>query len=144
MTSLLADVHLTYHALRRLVAKELDELDVSMSEALVLRVVHVHPRVTVRELVEVTGLVPSTLTTMLARLEDRQYIYREQLAGDMRFTVVRLTGVGDRTADFVGQFLDSVEDALASHLPAVRDGSIEMLANALFEYSRRGLSRPFD
>jgi DNA-binding MarR family transcriptional regulator len=141
---LLANVHLACQGLRRLVATELDEMDVSMSEALILRVIHINSRVTVRELVEVTGLVPSTLTTTLTRLEDRQYLYREQLEGDMRFTVVRLTPVGEQIADFVDEFLDTVEDALTAHLPAVHDGSIAILANALFDYSRRGMSRPFD
>jgi DNA-binding MarR family transcriptional regulator len=144
VASLLGDVHLAYHVLQRIVARELDEAAVSMSEALVLRVVDLNARVTVTELREATGLKSSTLTSMLTRLEDRQYVYREELPGDMRFTLVRPTHVGARIADFVDQLLDSVEDGLAAQFPDARHGCITILASGVADYARYGLRRPMD
>ena len=94
MSSIVSDVHLAYHILARLVAKDLEAAAVSMSEALVLRVATINPRVTVQGLVAVTGLSPSTLSSLLTRLEERHYLRRERLGGDLRHTLVRPTPVG--------------------------------------------------
>ncbi|HKG57131.1 MAG TPA: helix-turn-helix domain-containing protein, partial [Candidatus Limnocylindrales bacterium] len=76
MPSLLADLHLAYHVLDRLLRDRLSEAAVSMSEALVLRVVALNPRVTMSDLVVTTGLAAPTLSCLVARLEARGYVRR--------------------------------------------------------------------
>src|SRR5438093_13750037 len=71
MSSLLGDVHLAYHVLARLVARQLEEAAVSMPEALVLPIVRTNRRVTMRELLEATGACNSTMASLVTRLETR-------------------------------------------------------------------------
>ena len=115
-----------------------------MSEALVLRALDLNQRVTVRDLLDLSGLSGSTMTSLLGRLEDREYIFREELAGDLRYTLVRPTYVGTGVARLVERLLDEVNAELAAQFPEAQHGCIEVLASGLSEYGRRGLARPMD
>src|SRR2546423_13430191 len=79
VTSLLADVHLAYHVLGRLVARDLEEAAVSMSEAFVLRAVRLNKRMTMRDLLGATGACNSTMASLVTRLEGRKLLERDQL-----------------------------------------------------------------
>jgi DNA-binding MarR family transcriptional regulator len=136
VSSLLADVHLAYHVLGRLVAKDLEEAAVSMSEALVLRVIRINPRTTMRELLAVTGTSNSTMASLVARLEGRQLLERDQLAGDLRHTVIRPTRVGQVVGGMVASSLEQIENGLADYVtPEEREG-ITLLASGLFNVER--------
>jgi DNA-binding MarR family transcriptional regulator len=132
MSSLLADVHLAYHVLGRLVATDLEEAAVSMSEALVLRIVRLNRRTTMRELLAETGARNSTMASLVTRLEARQLLAREQLAGDLRHTLIRPTRVGRLVGGMVASSLDRIEEGLADFVtPDEREG-IGFLASGLY------------
>ncbi len=136
MSSILADVHLAYHVLGRLVASDLEEAAVSMSEALVLRVVAINPRVTMRELLAITGMRNSTLASLVTRLEGRHYLERERLAGDLRHTVVRGTLVGSVVGGMVASSLDEIETRLADEVTPAERAGITLLASGLANVER--------
>jgi DNA-binding MarR family transcriptional regulator len=136
MSSLLGDVHLAYHVLGRLVARDLEEPAVSMSEALVLRILRLNQRTTMRELLAATGACNSTMGSLVTRLEARQLLAREQLAGDLRHTVLQPTRVGRAVGGMVASTLEQIEGSIASYVtPEEREG-IATLASALFSVER--------
>ncbi len=136
MSSILSDVHLAYHVLGRLVATDLEEAAVSMSEALVLRVATINPRVTAQGLITTTGLPASTLSSLLARLEERHYVRRERLGGDRRYGLVRPTGVGATIGRMVASSLSEIEERLAEQVTPVQRTGITSLAEGLYVVER--------
>jgi DNA-binding MarR family transcriptional regulator len=138
MSSLLADVHLAYHVLGRLVARDLEEAAVSMSEALVLRAVRLNKRTTMRELIGATGSSNSTLAILVTRLENRQFLERDRLDGDYRHTVLRPTRLGRTVGGMVASTLERIERELGVYVtPDEREG-IGALAAGLFSVERPG------
>jgi DNA-binding MarR family transcriptional regulator len=136
VSSLLADVHLAYHVLGRLVAKDLEEAAVSMSEALVLRVVRINRRTTMRELLEATGTRNSTMASLVSRLEARRFLERDQLGGDLRHTVIRPRRLGRLVGGMVTSTLEQIEGDLAAYVTAEEREGIAALASALFSVER--------
>jgi DNA-binding MarR family transcriptional regulator len=138
MASLFADVHLAYHVLGRLVARDLEEAAVSMSEALVLRAARLNRRTTMRELLAATGACNSTLASLVTRLENRQFLERDRLDGDYRHTVIRPTPLGRTIGGMVASTLEHIEDELGPYVtPEEREG-IAALAAGLFTIERPG------
>ena len=144
MSSILSDVHLAYHVLGRLVAKDLEEAAVSMSEALVLRVVSLNPRPTTRGLLVTTGLPASTLSSLLARLEERLYVHRDSLEGDRRYAVVRPTRVGATVGRMVESSLRDIEERLAEQVTSSQRVGITALAEGLAVIERPEVPSPLD
>ena len=138
VSSLLGDVHLAYHVLGRLVARDLEEAAVSMSEALVLRIVRINRRVTMRELLEATGGCNSTMASLVTRLEKRQLVERDQLDGDLRHTVIRASRVGRTVGGMVTSTLDHIERELAVYVTPDQHEGITALATGLFSVERPG------
>jgi len=136
MSSILSDVHLAYHVLGRLVAKDLEEAAVSMSEALVLRVATINPRVTAQGLLVTTGLPPSTLSSLLTRLEERQYMRRFRLEGDRRYAIVRPTRVGATVGRMVESSLTEIEERLGEQVTPAERAGLTVLAEGLFAVER--------
>jgi DNA-binding MarR family transcriptional regulator len=136
MSSILSDVHLAYHVLGRLVARDLEEAAVSMSEALVLRVATVNPRVAAQGLLNTTGLPASTLSSLLARLEERHYVRLERLGGDRRYTLVRPTRVGAAVGRMVESSLGDIEGRVAEQITPAERAGLTVLAEGLFAVER--------
>ena len=131
MTSILADLHLGYHVLGRLLRAELEAADVSMSEALVLRLLALNARVTLSDLAISTGLPATTITSLVTRLEERGYVRRERLKGDRRFVVVRPRRVGTTIGRMVASAVADIEARLGSHATAGDRLGLAEIARAL-------------
>lgn len=136
VNSLLGDVHLAYHVLGRLVASDLEEAAVSMSEALVLRILALNPRTTMRELLGATGACNSTMASLVTRLETRQFLDRYQLPGDLRYTVIRPTRVGRVVGGMVASSLARIEAGLADYVTPEEREAITVLAAGLYDVER--------
>ncbi|MDQ2965832.1 MAG: MarR family transcriptional regulator [Chloroflexota bacterium] len=113
MSSILLDLHVAYHALDRLLQRELAGVGVSMSEALVLRLLVLNPRVTIAALRQSTGLAPSTLSSLVGRLVERGLVRRRRLAGDRRSRVVFPTSVGRGVGLIVDSSLAELQRRMA-------------------------------
>jgi DNA-binding MarR family transcriptional regulator len=136
VSSLLGDVYLAYQVLGRLVARDLHEASVSMPEALVLRIIRLNRRVTMRELLEVTGACNSTMASLVTRLGARELLERHQLAGDLRHTLIRPTRLGRLVGGMVAPSLQQIEKDLAIYVTPEERKGIAALAAALSSIER--------
>src|SRR5262245_32789309 len=101
------------HATLHLLATELADLDLTAAEINALGNLADGNGRTVTELAEATGRRPTTLTSILDRLERRGHITRGARAGDRRAVLIELTASGRRAARTIGQTLAAIEtDAL--------------------------------
>src|SRR4051794_19230968 len=108
-------MHLGYHVLGRLLKAELEAAGVSMSEALVIRLVTLNSNVTIGALVRTTGLAPATVTSIVARLEREMLVRCSRDGRDRRFVVVRPRPVGRTVAGIVEAAIEDVERKLLQH-----------------------------
>jgi DNA-binding MarR family transcriptional regulator len=81
----------------------------SVAEVGVLACIYGGRRRTVRDLVTATALRPSTLTSVLGRLERRELIVRTENVADRRSVSVRLTSAGREHARQVVEASSALE-----------------------------------
>ena len=96
-----------------------------------------NPDVTQKELAEALGVIPASLSEVLAKLERKGYVQREKDENDRRFTRVRLTEEGERA-------LEQPEDALSEPFQALNPEEQEtlrqLLAKLLADWEERCIS----
>jgi DNA-binding MarR family transcriptional regulator len=134
--SILLDLHVAYHALDRLLQRHLDGVGVSMSEALVIRILVLNPRVTIAALIDSTGLAPSTVSSLVGRLAERGLVRRRRLAGDRRSRVVTPTSVGRGVGLMVDSALKELNRQMADQPYAPEWPNVSELASALSALDR--------
>ena len=123
--------HLTLHAL----SSELASLGLTAAEINVLaNLAGGQPR-TVSELASATGTRPTTLTSVLDRLDRRGHITRGRRPGDRRAVLIELTDPGRRTAATIGQTLAALEQRAFADLPAGAMAGFHAVLHALMEVS---------
>jgi MarR family transcriptional regulator, organic hydroperoxide resistance regulator len=126
--SALLAVQRATHATLQVLAAELTELDLTASEINVLANLADGQGRTVSELGAAVGSRPSTLTSVLDRLERRGHIARGARAGDRRVVLISLTSSGQLAATRVWQAIADLEDRALGSLP---DDAITALRAAL-------------
>ena len=94
----------------QLIAADLVDLDLTASEINVLANLADGQGRTVSQLGAAVGARPTTLTSVLDRLERRGHITRGTLAGDRRSVLIELTDSGRAAAAVIRQTLADVED----------------------------------
>lgn len=87
-------------------------LEVSPREGHVLSYLRSYAPAPVSELARVFGLKPSTLTSMLDRLEKARFIQRVSNPRDRRSYLVKLTRPGGRLADRIQDIVEALEAEL--------------------------------
>lgn len=119
------------HATLQLLAAELVDLDLNSSEINALaNLADGAPR-TVSQLGAAIGAKPTTLTSVLDRLERRGHITRATRAGDRRSVLIELTDPGREAAAVISRaFADIEHRALGALSPKAVAGFHEVL-NAL-------------
>jgi MarR family transcriptional regulator, organic hydroperoxide resistance regulator len=106
------------HATLHLIASELVDLDLTASEINALaNLADGHGR-TVSQLGAAVGARPTTLTSVLDRLERRGHITRGTRAGDRRSVLIELTDSGREAAAVISRTLNDIENRALSRLPA--------------------------
>ncbi|MDQ1464531.1 MAG: MarR family transcriptional regulator, organic hydroperoxide resistance regulator [Actinomycetota bacterium] len=124
------------HAILHLLAAELVDLDLTASEINALANLADGRARTVSELGAAVGVRPTTLTSVLDRLERREYITRGSRRGDRRVVVIELTASGKRVAATIRRVFSGLERrALRDLSPAAVDGFHAVL-RALTEVAR--------
>jgi DNA-binding MarR family transcriptional regulator len=116
------------HATLQVLAAELADLDLTASEISALANLADGQGRTVSELGAATGTRPTTLTSVLDRLERRGHITRGARPGDRRAVLIELTGSGRLAAARIGQAIASLEHRALGGLPA---SAITVLRTAL-------------
>ena len=87
------------------------------------------------DLAAVEGVAPSTLTRLVAALEERDYVQRAAVAGDARASEVAITARGREVLDRIRQ---ESTTALAGSLALLDPGELAALAAALPALERLG------
>jgi DNA-binding MarR family transcriptional regulator len=105
------------HATVQLIAAELVDLDLTASEINALANLADGQGRTVSQLGSAAGTRPTTLTSVLDRLERRGHITRGTLAGDRRSVLIELTDSGRAAAAVISQTLADLEHRALDGLP---------------------------
>jgi DNA-binding MarR family transcriptional regulator len=121
------------HATLHLIAIELVDLDLAASEINALANLADGAGRTVSQLGAATGSRPTTLTSVLDRLERRGHITRGARAGDRRAVLIELTDSGRETAAVISRALAGIEHRALSALPAEAIAGFHAVLTALTE-----------
>lgn len=106
------------HATLQVLAARLVDLDLTTSEINALATLADGRGRTVSELGAAMGTRPTTLTSVLDRLERRGHITRGTRPGDRRAVVIELTSAGLLTAATIRQAVTDLEHRALGSLPA--------------------------
>jgi DNA-binding MarR family transcriptional regulator len=124
------------HATLQVLAAELVDLDLTASEINALaNLADGRPR-TVSELGADVGSRPTTLTSVLDRLERRGHITRGVRPGDRRVVLIELTPSGRATAALVTDAIRDLEHRALGALPPDELAGLRAGLDALTEVSR--------
>lgn len=123
------------HATLQVLAAELVDLDLTASEINALANLADGRGRTVSELGAAVGIRPTTLTSVLDRLERRGHIRRGVRPGDRRVVLIELTASGQATADTVRQAIAALEARALGALPATAIAGLRSALEALTEVS---------
>ncbi len=121
------------HATLHLIAAELVDLDLTASEINALGNLADGKGRTVSQLGAAIGTRPTTLTSVLDRLERRGHITRGTLAGDRRSVLVELTDSGRASAAVITATLTALENRALAGLPAEAVAGFHAVLDALIE-----------
>ncbi|MFF8381522.1 MarR family winged helix-turn-helix transcriptional regulator [Streptomyces sp. NPDC015661] len=121
------------HATLQLIATELVDLDLSASEINALANLADGQGRTVSQLGAAVGTRPTTLTSVLDRLERRGHITRGTRAGDRRSVLIELTESGRAAAALIRQTLADLENRALNGLPREAVAGFHAVLNALIE-----------
>ena len=121
--------HASLHAL----GARLAHLDLSASEQNVLAVLADGRDRAVGELAAATGTRPTTLTSVLDRLERRELLVRELAASDRRSFLIVLTPAGRRAAAAVQAAVAEIEQTALGSLSKAQLAGFFAVARALTE-----------
>jgi DNA-binding MarR family transcriptional regulator len=121
--------HVTLHVL----AVRLAHLDLAPSEQNVLAVLADGGRRTVGALAMATGTRPTTLTSVLDRLERRRLVRRQLDPADRRSFLVTLTPAGRQAARSVQAAITELERAALAALTPVQLAGFRAVTRALSE-----------
>jgi DNA-binding MarR family transcriptional regulator len=116
------------HATLQVLSAELVDLDLTASEINVLANLADGRGRTVSELGAAVGTRPTTLTSVLDRLERRGHITRGTRPGDRRAVLIELTSSGQLAATTIRQAIADLEHRALRSLP---DDAIACLRAAL-------------
>jgi DNA-binding MarR family transcriptional regulator len=123
------------HATVQVLVTELADLDLTASEINALANLADGRGRTVSELGTAAGARPTTLTSVLDRLERRGHISRGSLPGDRRAVLIELTPSGRVTAATIRQAVTGLEQRALAGLPADAIDGLRSALQALAELS---------
>ena len=123
------------HATLQVLAAELVDLDLTASEINALANLADGRGRTVSELGAAVGIRPTTLTSVLDRLERRGHIRRGARPGDRRVVLIGLTASGQATAGTIRQAISALEARALATLPAAAIAGFRDALEALTEVS---------
>lgn len=123
------------HVTLQILAAELVDLDLTASEINALAILADGHGRTITELGSAAGTRPTTLTSVLDRLERRGHITRGTRPGDRRVVVVELSRSGRLAAATIRRALVEIETRALDGLPAETVTSFHAVLRALSEVS---------
>ncbi|MGW0765356.1 MarR family winged helix-turn-helix transcriptional regulator [Streptomyces sp. NPDC002676] len=131
--SVLLTLQRATHATLHLIATELADLDLTASEINALANLADGQGRTVSQLGAAVGTRPTTLTSVLDRLERRGHITRSTRASDRRSVLIELTESGRAAAVLITQTLADIENRALDGLPAEAVTGFRAVMDALIK-----------
>ncbi|MFE0512945.1 MarR family winged helix-turn-helix transcriptional regulator [Streptomyces sp. NPDC058964] len=131
--SVLLTLQRATHATLQLISTALVDLDLTASEINALANLADGRGRTVSQLGAAVGIRPTTLTSVLDRLERRGHITRGTRAGDRRSVLIELTGSGRTAASLIEQTLADLESRALDGLPAGAMAGFRAVLDALIK-----------
>ncbi|MGI5133752.1 MarR family winged helix-turn-helix transcriptional regulator [Streptomyces sp. CA-106110] len=131
--SVLLTLQRATHATLQLIAAELVDLDLTASEINALANLADGQGRTVSQLGAAIGIRPTTLTSVLDRLERRGHITRGTRANDRRSVLIELTESGRAAAALIKQTLADLESRALDGLPAEAIAGFYAVLDALIK-----------
>jgi len=126
--------HASAHALTAgLAGNDLTGHDLTGSEVNALANLAGRDGQTVSELAAACGARPTTLTSVLDRLERRGHVARGRRAGDRRAVLIELTPAGRRAADAITWAIAALERRALAGLPPEAVAACHAVLHALTE-----------
>jgi DNA-binding MarR family transcriptional regulator len=118
-------------------SRRFSDLGITESEAHVL--MHLEPagRETIAGIQSAFGMRPSTLTSIVDRLERGGYVVRSISAADRRSLEVSLTGRGRRLAERVVMLLRDVESAITRDVGTANVSAFSVVVEAIGQLAGR-------
>ncbi|GAA0396936.1 hypothetical protein GCM10009530_55670 [Microbispora corallina] len=123
------------HATLQILTAKLADLDLTASEINALAILADGRGRTISELGAAAGTRPTTLTSVLDRLERRGHITRGARPGDRRVVVVELTTAGRQASETIRRTLSELESRALAGLPAEAIAGFHTVLRALAEVS---------
>ena len=123
------------HATLQVLAAELAGLDLTASEINALANLADGRGRTVSELAAAAGTRPTTLTSVLDRLERRGHITRSPRPGDRRGVLIELTCSGRQAAATIRDAINGIEQRALGPLPAEATAALRTALQAFTEVS---------
>lgn len=123
------------HATLQVLAAEVTGLDLTASEINVLANLADGRGRSVSELGRAAGTRPTTLTSVLDRLERRGHITRSPRPGDRRGVLIELTSSGRQAAATIRYAITGIEQRTLGPLPAGTIAALRTALQALTEVS---------
>ncbi|BAW04877.1 MarR family winged helix-turn-helix transcriptional regulator [Nocardia seriolae] len=124
------------HATLQLITAELADLDLTAAEINALANLADGKGCTVSELGAAIGTRPTTLTSVLDRLERRECISRTAHPTDRRAVLIELTDRGRTTASAISEGFARVESRALEHVDAAAIAGFHTVVEALREAGR--------
>ena len=121
------------HATVHLLTAELAALRLTGAEINALANLAGRPGSSVSELAAAAGAPPSTLTSVLDRLERRGLITRGSQPGDRRRVLIELTAAGHGAAGSIAEAIGALERRALAGLPSPAAGTCHAVLHALTE-----------
>jgi DNA-binding MarR family transcriptional regulator len=136
-------IHSTFHALTRRLDAIANAGGLSAVESLVLSVAAAHPMEGIFAIRHATGLRPSTLNSILNRLQSRDLLRRAAETPDCRYVEVRLTFDGQIHAVMAREAMEELERELAVFASPVDRAAAGALLEAATALARRGAASDY-
>jgi MarR family transcriptional regulator, organic hydroperoxide resistance regulator len=136
VTSVLLALQRTTHATLHVLGRRLAALDLTAAEINALAALADGHERTVSELGAAVGSRPTTLTSVLDRLERRGHLTRGPRPGNRRVVVLTLTGSGRAAAATIRKTMTDVETEALHGLPAATIAAFHTVLTALAEVPR--------
>ncbi len=133
MTSALLALHRTTHATLHVLGRRLAGLDLTAAEINALAALADGHERTVSELGAAVGSRPTTLTSVLDRLERRGHLVRGPRPGNRRVVVLTLTDSGRVAAEQIRHVMAEMENSALDGLPASTIAAFHTVLTALAE-----------
>ncbi len=133
---LVGALHRATHVTLHVLAASLAELNLTGSEQNVLAVLADRRPRAIGQLAAETGTRPTTLTSVLDRLERKGLLVRELDRADRRSFQVVLTAAGRRTAGTVQAAVRELEQAVLAHVSPEEIAGFRAVTRALTEVHR--------